>query len=158
MRCNLIPYFTIKTHSINKTVNVMNKNILANEDILLFENMENNCTSLNEESFFKNMKYKQEYEVTVLNDLIVSEYENEDEIYVVRESYEEYVVGRGIGTDGTFEKHVMTLSEALAINLKDLGLASRDITLLQWLRECDYKYVNYNRNHDMENNQKRSRL
>ena len=91
----------------------MNKNILANEDILLFENMENNCTSLNEESFFKNMKYKQEYEVTVLNDLIVSEYENEDEIYVVRESYEEYVVGRGIGTDGTFEKHVMTLSEAL---------------------------------------------
>ena len=26
----------------------MNKNILANEDILLFENMENNCTSLNE--------------------------------------------------------------------------------------------------------------
>ena len=42
----------------------MNKNILANEDILLFENMENNCTSLNEESFFKNMEYKQEYEVT----------------------------------------------------------------------------------------------
>ena len=60
----------------------------------------------------------------MLNDLIVSEYENEDEIYVVRESYEEYVVGRGIGTDGTFEKHVMTLSEALAINLKDLGTYS----------------------------------
>ena len=37
------------------------------------------------------MKYKQGYEVTALNNLIVSEYENEDEIYVVRECYEEYV-------------------------------------------------------------------
>lgn len=96
------------------------------------------------------MKYKQEYEVTALNNLIVSEYENEDEIYVVRECYEEYVVGRGIGTDGTFEKHVMTLSEALAINLKDIGLIDGDITLFAWLRQCDYKYVNYNRNYDRE--------
>lgn len=128
----------------------MNKNKLAYEDTLLFEKMENNYTSLNEENFFKNMKHKQEYEVTVLNDLIVSEYENEDEIYVVRECYEEYVVGRGIGTDGTYEKHVMTLSDALAINLNALGLTDKNITLLDWLRECDYKYVNYNRNHDLE--------
>lgn len=128
----------------------MNKNRLANEDVLLFEKMEKNYTSVNEENFFKHMKYKQENEVSVLNDLIVSEYENEDEIYVVRECYEEYVVGRGVGTDGAFEEHVMTLAEALAINLKEVGLTGRDITLLDWLRECDYKYVNYNRNHDLE--------
>lgn len=128
----------------------MKKNRLANEDVLLFDKMENNYISVNEENFFKNMKYKQEYEVTALNDLIVSEYENEDEIYVVRECYEEYVVGRGIGTDGTFEKHVMTLSEALDINLKDIGLMDGDITLFAWLRKCDYKYVNYNRNYDLE--------
>ena len=44
----------------------------------------------------------------------------------------------------------MTLSEALAINLKEIGFIDRDITLLEWLRESDYKYVNYNRNHDLE--------
>ena len=128
----------------------MKKNRLANEDVLLFDKKENNYISVYEENFFKNMTYKQGYEVTALNDLIVSEYENEDEIYVVRECYEEYVVVRGIGTDGTFEKHVMTLSEALAINLKDIGLIDGDITLFAWLRQCDYKYVNYNRNYDRE--------
>ncbi|EJW90312.1 hypothetical protein EVA_21581, partial [gut metagenome] len=76
----------------------MIKNKLADEDVLLFEKMENSYISVNEENFFQKMKHKQEYEVTVLNDLIVSEYENDDEIYVVRECYEEYVVGRGIGT------------------------------------------------------------
>lgn len=126
------------------------KNTLTKEDVLLFKNMENNYISVNEENFFKNMKYKQEYEATALNDLLVSEYENEDEIYIVRECYEEYVIGKGIGTDGAFEEHVMTLSEALAINLKDAGLIDRDISLFDWLRESDYKYVNYNRNHDLE--------
>ncbi len=126
-----------------------NKNILAKDDVLLFQRMEKNYTSFNEENFFKNMKYKQEYEVSALNDLLVSEYDNDDEIYVVRECYEEYVVGHGIGTDGAYEEHVMTLSDALSINLKDLGL-DRNITLLDWLRDSDYKYVNYNRNHDFD--------
>lgn len=126
----------------------IHKNKLATEDVLLFNNMETNCTSANEENFFKNMKYKQEYEVTALNDLLVSEYENEDEIYIVRECYEEYVIGRGIGTDGANELHVMTLSEALSIELSDIGFG-RNITLLEWLRESDYTYVNYNRNYDL---------
>lgn len=125
------------------------KNNLAKEDMLLFESMENNYTSVNEENFFKNMKYKQEYEVTALNDLIVSEYENDDEIYIVRECYEEYIIGKGIGTDGAFEKHVMTLSDALSVNLKQVGFIDRDITLLEWLRENDYAFVNYNRNYDL---------
>lgn len=125
------------------------KNNLAKEDILLFESMENNYTSVNEENFFKNMKYKQEYEVTALNDLIVSEYDNGDEIYIVRACYEEYIIGRGIGTDGAFEKHVMTLSDALSINLKQAGFIDRDITLLEWLRGNDYAHVNYNRNYDL---------
>ena len=102
------------------------------------------------------MQFKQEYECTSLNDLIVSEYENEDEIYIVREYNEEYVVGHGIETDGVQEEHVMNLSAALALNLKDLGFLNRDVTLLQWLRECDYQVVNYERNYDIIENGKRS--
>lgn len=132
------------------------KHELWDEDKKLFESMKGHYQSVNEENFFKNMQFKQEYECTSLNDLIVSEYENEDEIYIVREYNEEYVVGHGIGTDGAQEEHVMNLSEALALNLKDLGFLNRDVTLLQWLRECDYQVVNYERNYDIIENGKRS--
>ena len=112
--------------------------------------------SANEENFFKNMQYKQEYEPTALNDLIVSEYENDDEIYIVRMYNDEYVVGHGIDTDGAFEEHVMCLSEALMLNLKSLRFIDRDLTLWEWLRECDYTVVNYERNYDILENGKRS--
>ena len=132
------------------------KHKLWDADIALFASMKGNYQSVNEENFFKNIQFKQEYECTVLNDLIVSEYENDDEIYVVRMYNDEYVVGHGIGTDGAEEEHVMCLSEALALNLKDLGFINRDLTLLDWLRECDYSVVNYERNYDILENGKRS--
>ena len=132
------------------------KNKLWNVDEKLFNSMKSKYISVNEENFFKNIQYKQEYECTLLNDLLVSEYENEDEIYMVREVYEEYVVGYGIGSDGAHEEHVMNLSEALALNLKELGFIDRNLTLWEWLRECDYIVVNYERNYDLIENGKRS--
>lgn len=94
---------------------------------------------------------EQEYEPTALNDLIVSENENKDEIYMVRMYNEEYVIGHGVGSDGANEVHAMCLSEALALNLKLLGFIERNLTLWQWLRECDYSVVNYKRNYDILN-------
>ena len=132
------------------------KNKLWDVDKKLFESMKGKYISVNEENFFTNIQYKQEYECTALNDVIVSAYENNDEIYVVREIYEEYVVGHGIGTNGAYEEHVMNLSEALALNLKDLGYIDRNLTLWEWLRECDYAVVNYERNYDIIENGKRS--
>lgn len=125
------------------------KHQLIESDMLLFRCMDGNYISANEENFFKNLQYKQEYEITALNDLLVSEYDNPDEIYLVREYYEEYLVGHGIGTDGSQEEHVMSLSEALSLNLKELGFIDRDITLFDWLRECDYSCVDYSRNFDL---------
>ena len=125
---------------------------LWDADARLFASMKGKYQSVNEENFFKNMQYKQEYEVTALNDLIVSEYENDDEIYIVRMYNEEYVVGHGIDSDGAQEEHVMCLSDALSLNLKDLGFIDRDLTLFQWLRERDYDVVNYERNFDLTEN------
>lgn len=65
------------------------KHKLWDTDEKLFASMKGQYASSNEENFFKNIQYKQEYECTALNDLLVSEYENADEIYVVREVYEE---------------------------------------------------------------------
>lgn len=132
------------------------KNKLWDADEKLFASMKGHYLSVNEENFFKNIQYKQECECTALNDVLVSAYENDDEIYVVREVYEEYVVGHGIGTNGAYEEHVMNLSEALALNLKELGFIDRDLTLWEWLRECDYTVVNYERNYDIIENGKRS--
>lgn len=126
----------------------INKHKLWDADKKLFAAMSKNYVSANERNFFSIIRHKQEYEVTGLNELLVSEYENQDEIYIVREYYEEYVVGQGIDSDGENEVHVMNLSEALALNLKKLGFIDRDLTLLEWLRESDYRYVNYQRNWD----------
>ena len=119
------------------------------EDKALFERMRGNYVSNNEANFFKNIQYKQEHEITGLNDLLISEYENPDEIYLVRMYYDEYLLGYKIDSNGEFEEHVMNLSEVLALNLKELGYINRNLTLLEWLRENDYAYVNYNRNNDL---------
>lgn len=128
------------------------KNKLWDADYELFASMRDNSLTPNEANFFKNMQFKEEYEPTVLNDLIVSEYENSDEIYLVRIEYDEYLVGHGIGTEGAEEVHVMNLAEALAVNFKAEGFLDHDITLWQWLREKDYNVVNYGRNHDLTDN------
>ena len=100
---------------------IVAKHKLWDKDAALFSSMKGKYLSVNEENFFKNMQYKQEYEPTALNDLIVSEYENKDEIYIVRMYNEEYVVGHGIDSNGAQEEHVMRLSNALTLNLKALG-------------------------------------
>ncbi len=128
------------------------KRKLWDVDYELFASMRDNSLTPNEANFFKNMQFKEEYEATVLNDLLVSEYENPDEIYLVRVEYDEYLVGHGVGTDGSEEVHVMNLAEALAVNFKKEGFLDRDITLWQWLREKDYEVVNYGRNHDLTEN------
>ncbi len=135
---------------------IVAKHKLWDKDAALFSSMKGKYQSVNEENFFKNMQYKQEYEPTALNDLIVSEYENKDEIYIVRMYNEEYVVGHGIDSNGAQEEHVMCLSDALTLNLKALGYLERDITLWEWLRECDYSVINYERNYDLLENGKRS--
>lgn len=125
-----------------------NKNVLWDVDEQLFASMEGNYTSANEANFFKNLHFKQEYEPTLSNELLVSEYENDDEIYLVRVEYEEYLVGHG-KYPSQKEVHVMNLSEALATRLKDVG-SDKDLSLLEWLRKRDYAGVRYNRNHDFE--------
>ena len=102
------------------------KHKLWDADAKLFASMKGKYKSKNEENFFKNMQYKEEYQATALNDLLVSEYENPDEIYIVWMYNEEYIVGQGIGTDGANEEHVMCLFQALNLNLKELSFLDRD--------------------------------
>lgn len=122
------------------------KNKLWDVDEQLFISLEGKYSSENEAVFFRNMRYKQECEISLSHDLIVSERDNEDEIYVLRIYYDEYRIG--IGADEENEVHVMNLSEALSLDLKKIGYAGEDITLWEWLRKMDYCCVSYQRNCD----------
>ena len=122
------------------------KNDLWEADKQLFASMKTEATTPEEVNFFKNMQYKEEYEPSLVNDLIMSENNNEDNIYLVRSLYDEYLVG--VSSAPEKEIHVMNLSEALNLNLKEAGLLDKDETLLQWLRARNYKGVEYNHNYD----------
>ena len=126
----------------------MKKSKLFEEDILLFDRMIDNYVSENEKEFFETQKYKQEYVPTGMNDLVMHETSNPDHIYIVRVGFSEYIVGHGIANKYDEELHTMCLSEALDANLGKLGFINRDISLLDWLRERDYKGVEYNCNYD----------
>lgn len=123
---------------------------LRKEDYDLFSSMEGHYVSENEKTFFEMMRRKMEYEITVSNDLILSEFDNDDHLYILRCVYEEIVIGHGLPNHYDEECHVMTLAEALATNLKECGFLEREITLLEWLRGRDYENVRYDNNFDDE--------
>ena len=118
---------------------------LVKEDYDLFKYMKTHYQSKNEQEFFEKLRYKQEHILTVSHDLILSEQNNDDKLYIVRCEFEEYIVGQAYVTE---EQHVMCLCDALNLNLKIAGLLNRDITLFQWLRERDYAGVEYDHNYD----------
>ena len=110
-----------------------------------YEKMAKVYCSENERVFFETMKERQQHVFTYANDLLLSEYDNEDSIYIVRHYYNEFEIGRA----GLMEDvYAMDLEEAMAINLKDAGLLDNDVTLLEWLRARDYKGIKYDGNFD----------
>ena len=117
------------------------ENKLWPEDEKLFATMVGHYISENEQTFFEKMKNKMENEIAPSNDLIMFEEDNEDNIYIVRCIYDEFIIGHGTTGHYDEELHVMNLSDALNVNLKELGFLDRDITVLGWLRERDYKGV-----------------
>lgn len=118
-------------------------NRLWPEDEILFNLMRGHYFSAKEQKFFEEQEHKQRSVLTVSNDLVMSERNNKDHLYIVRCWYEEYIVGSDSG-----ELHFMCLSDALSANLKDCGILDKNITLLQWLRDRDYSNVEYNHNFD----------
>lgn len=115
-------------------------------DKQLFASMKFESITHEEFNFFQNMEFKEEHEVTLSNDLIMSEHNNSDGIYIVREIYDEYVIGCSKCPDN--EVHVMNLDEALSLKLSDIGIENTNLTLWEWLRAINYKGITYNHNYD----------
>ena len=130
--------FKIKLQNIIE----MEKAKLFKEDEQLFAEMEGRYISENEKQFFEEMHYKQIYKPVGCVDVIMDESSNENHVYIDREGFGEYIIGRRY--DGAhYQIHVMCLSEALNTNMADIGLEA-SITLLEWLRMRDYNNILYN--------------
>ena len=73
------------------------KTELAPKDKHLFDNLGDKFASAEEKYFFEKMKYKIECEPAMSNDLIMSENDNEDGIYIVRCYDYEFIIGCHVG-------------------------------------------------------------
>lgn len=116
---------------------------LCNADQILFAQMEGHYQSENERIFFETMKYKEEYELATMNDLLMTEEDNDEDLYFIRIYADEYEIGIG-----ATKNHFLSLAEALAMPLSEIGKTT-ELTFGEWLKQRDYKGINYEGNVDM---------
>ena len=124
-------------------------NRLSVDDIDLFNEMRDQWISPNERKFFEELENKELHELAPCGDELLLYDENEDGIEIIRNDFSEYEVTGFNKTTEAVQSHgqyCCTLKEALNVNLRQVNLLDRDILLLEWLRENDYKGINYNRN------------
>jgi hypothetical protein len=116
-------------------------NQLSKEDVQLFAAMADHYQSEEERIFFETMKYKEEYELAPMHDLLLVEADNEDDLYFIRIYADEYEVGLG-----ATKKHFQSLKEALEMRLSDIDMPAEFGTFGEWLRKRNYKGINYDGN------------
>jgi len=125
------------------------KTELAPKDKHLFDNLGDKFTSAEEKNFFEKMKYKLEFEPAMSNDLIMSEHDNENGIYIVRCYDCEFIIGCRSADNFKEEKYTMNFSDALETNLKECGFIDDNLTLFEWLLKRNFKGVQYDHNYDL---------
>lgn len=120
---------------------------IFDEDVELFQKMKGNYQTEAEREFFEKLQWKIYHQFAPTGDYLVSEFENEDHIFWIKQYHTEHEVGRREDlNDGQWHKaHFDSLSDLLNANMREAIGYDRDITFWQWLREQDYKCINYNR-------------
>jgi len=120
-------------------------NQLSPEDIQLFASIVDTYQSDEERIFFETMKYKEEYELAFMNDLLLTEKDNEDNLYFIRIYADEYEIGLG-----ATKEHFQSLADALQLRLSEIGMTASDCTFGQWLQRRNYKGIHYDRNIELQ--------
>jgi hypothetical protein len=126
------------------------ENELWPNDTALFQRMSQRYNSENEKRFFETLKQKMQSENAPWPEVLISEYDNDEKIYLLRQTYDEFMLGRGCNRQEwqTSEIHTSSLAETLQVNMKEANLADKDITFLQWLEECDFSCLKYDHSND----------
>lgn len=122
---------------------------LWDADTRLFESMRENYQSANEKRFFEYLFDVEQWDFSMSGDMLLHEDDNEDKLYIMRVGFDEYEVGKD-SPNVPENQHVQGLAVALTLNMKECGFLDENVTLLQWLKERDYKGVRYDRNRDFQ--------
>ncbi len=124
-------------------------NRILKEDNEACEHMIIHGETSNEKKFFSEMLSKETSEISLSGDLLMSEHDNDCGIYILREGYDEFRTGVASASPEYPEVYADGISALLAVTFKDIGL-NDDKTIGEWLREIDYKGVNYKSNYDLQ--------
>ena len=118
------------------------------EDLTLLNRQPKEGESIPEKKFWEEMKKKVLGEFAPSGDLLLSEHDNEDEIYLVRYYFHEFRIGRGTVNERTREA-IYTDSFAEALEADMFPLIDRHISLFDWLKQRDFKNIDYEGNYAM---------
>lgn len=118
---------------------------LCESDRILFEEMQKKQFPEWERIFFEKMREKEEGEFAPSADIVINEYSNADEIYLIRYYYNEYKIGRGLPRHRC-AKAIYNDSLDATLNTDIFPLLGRHISFLSWLEENQFRCVDYNGN------------
>jgi len=108
------------------------------DDVKLFNTIFDKEMSADERTFFERMKEKVEGEFAPSADIMMLEEDNKDEVYLIRYYFSEFKIGKRHSDEDIYS---ITFAEAIGQDM--FILLGRHITLLEWLREIDFKGINY---------------
>lgn len=114
---------------------------MRDEDKAFFTKVFDKEMSPNERRFFERMKEKVEGEFAPSADIMMIEDSNEEEVFIIRYYFHEFKIGKHNWDEAVYED-----SFSKFIRADMYILLGRHVTLLEWLREIDFKGVNYNGN------------
>lgn len=107
-----------------------------------------NAVSDKEREFFEKLRYKILHETAFSNDVLMHEKDNEDSLYILRVGTDDIMIGRNLEKPGEKTSPVEITGLFAALEDDIYEYMGRHITLLDWLRERDYRGINYDANND----------
>lgn len=113
-----------------------------------FDNAIKNAITPKEKEFFEKLRYKELNETAASNDVLMNEADNSDGLYILRVGSDGILIGKRIADPSETSIPEEYAGIFLALQHSISQFVGRDITLLEWLRERDYKGIKYNRNND----------
>ena len=87
------------------------------------------------------MRHRQQYVFTFANDLLLSEHDNEEGLFIVRHYWDEFEVGNANTETEPF--YAMCLEETLETNLLRHSILNKNVTLFDWFWNRDYAGIRY---------------
>lgn len=108
----------------------------------------NNAVSENERKFFTNLRQKILFETAASNDVLMNENDNDDGLYILRVGSDDILIGKNLSKPNEQSTPEEYSGIFLALQQDLHKYVQRHVTLLEWLRERDYKGIRYDANND----------